>query len=60
MVVAVCPGAPFAPPFTALHAVAEAARNSNIAVAGQHCHWERDGALTGEVSAAMVDFVKAL
>ena len=43
-----------APPFTALHAVAEAARNSNIAVAGQHCHWERDGAFTGEVSAAMV------
>ncbi len=43
-----------APTFTALHAVAEAARNSNIAVAGQHCHWEREGAFTGEVSAAMV------
>jgi triosephosphate isomerase len=43
-----------APPFTALHAVAEAARNSNIAVAGQHCHWERDGSFTGEVSASMV------
>ena len=43
-----------APPFTALHAVAEAARNSNVAVAGQHCHWERDGAFTGEVSAPMV------
>jgi triosephosphate isomerase len=43
-----------APPATALHAAAEAARNSNIAVAGQNCHWEREGAFTGEVSAAMV------
>ena len=43
-----------APPFTALHAVAEAARNSNIAVAAQNLHWEREGAFTGEVSAAMV------
>jgi triosephosphate isomerase len=43
-----------APPFTALHAVVEAARNSNIAVAGQNCHWEREGAYTGEVSARMV------
>ena len=43
-----------APPATALHAAAEAARNSNVAVAGQHCHWEREGAFTGEVSAGMV------
>jgi triosephosphate isomerase len=43
-----------APPFTALHAAAEAARASNIAVAGQDCYWEREGAFTGEVSAAMV------
>ena len=43
-----------APPATALHAAAEAARNSNVAVAGQNCHWEREGAFTGEVSAAMV------
>jgi triosephosphate isomerase len=43
-----------APPATALHAAAEAARNSNIAVAGQNCHWERDGAFTGEISAGMV------
>lgn len=43
-----------APPATALHAVAEAARNSNVAVAGQNCHWEREGAFTGEVSAGMV------
>ncbi len=30
-----------APPFTALHAVAEAARSSNVGVAGQNLHWER-------------------
>ena len=42
------------PPFTALHAVAEAARNSNIGVAAQDMHWEREGAFTGEVSAAMI------
>ncbi len=43
-----------APPFTALHAVAEAARSSNIEVAGQNLHWEREGALTGEISAGML------
>jgi triosephosphate isomerase len=43
-----------APPFTALHAVAEAARNSNIGIAAQNLHWERDGAFTGEVCAAMI------
>ena len=43
-----------APPFTAIHAVAEAARNSNIGVAAQNMHWEREGAFTGEVSAAMI------
>ncbi len=43
-----------APPFTALHAAAEAARASNIAIAAQDCFWEREGAYTGEVSAVMV------
>jgi triosephosphate isomerase len=43
-----------APPFTALHAVAEAARSSNIGVAGQNMHWEREGAFTGEVSGGML------
>jgi triosephosphate isomerase (TIM) len=42
------------PPFTAIHAAAEAARNSNIGVAAQDMHWEREGAFTGEVSAAMI------
>jgi triosephosphate isomerase len=43
-----------APPFTALHAVAEAARNTPVGVAGQDVHWEREGAFTGEVSAGML------
>jgi triosephosphate isomerase len=43
-----------APPFTALHAVAEAARNSIVGVAGQNIHAEREGAFTGEISAGMV------
>ncbi|MDP1571069.1 MAG: triose-phosphate isomerase [Vicinamibacterales bacterium] len=43
-----------APPFTAIHAVAEAARNTNIGVSAQSLHWEREGAFTGEVSAGMV------
>src|SRR5213079_1691189 len=42
------------PPFTAVHAVAEAARNANIGVAAQDLYWEREGAFTGEVSAAMI------
>jgi triosephosphate isomerase len=43
-----------APPFTSLRAVAEAAHASNIGVAGQDLHWEREGAFTGEVSAGML------
>jgi len=43
-----------APPATALHAVAEAVRNSPIGVAGQNLHWEREGAFTGELSAGML------
>ena len=43
-----------APPFTALHAVAEAARNSNIGVAAQDLYWEREGAFTGEISPPMI------
>ena len=43
-----------APPFTAVHAVAEASRNSPVGVAGQDLHWEREGAFTGAISAAML------
>jgi triosephosphate isomerase len=42
-----------APPFTAIHAVSEAARNTNIGVSAQDVYWEREGAFTGAVSAAM-------
>lgn len=43
-----------APPFTCIHAAAEAARNSNVILAGQDLHWEREGAFTGEVSGSMI------
>ncbi|MGH9398021.1 MAG: triose-phosphate isomerase [Terriglobia bacterium] len=43
-----------APPFTALHAVAQAARGSNIRVAGQDVAWEMEGAFTGDISAPML------
>jgi triosephosphate isomerase len=43
-----------APPATALYAVAEAARSSNIGVAGQNVHWEKEGAFTGEISVGML------
>jgi triosephosphate isomerase len=43
-----------APPFTAIHAVAEAARNTNVGVSAQDLYWEREGAFTGAISAAMI------
>ena len=43
-----------APPFTSLAAAVEAARGSTIEVAAQDVHWEKQGAFTGEVSAAML------
>jgi triosephosphate isomerase len=43
-----------APPFTAIAAVAAAAKGSNIAVAGQDVHWDKEGAHTGDVSPAML------
>jgi triosephosphate isomerase len=43
-----------APAFTAVHAAAEAARNTNIGIAAQDVYWERDGAFTGEVSPGMI------
>ena len=42
------------PPFTAIHAAAQAARGSNIEVSAQDLHWEKQGAFTGEISAAMI------
>jgi triosephosphate isomerase len=43
-----------AAPFTALHTVAEATRNTNVGVAGQNLHFEREGAFTGEISGMML------
>src|SRR3984893_19043671 len=43
-----------APPFTAVYAVAEAARNTNIGVSAQDLYWEREGAFTGAISVAMI------
>jgi triosephosphate isomerase len=43
-----------APPFTAISTAAEAAKNTNIAIAGQNVHWEKDGAFTGEISTNML------
>ena len=39
-----------APPATALHAVAEATRGSEIKVAAQDLFWEEQGAYTGALS----------
>ena len=43
-----------APTFTALNAAAEAARGSQIGIAAQDLHWEREGAFTGAISAPMI------
>ena len=43
-----------APPFTSLFAGVEAARGSNITIAAQNAHWEREGAFTGEISMQMI------
>lgn len=43
-----------APVFTALHAVAKALIGTAIGLAGQHCHWEDQGAFTGEIAPPML------
>jgi triosephosphate isomerase (TIM) len=43
-----------APPFTALDAAAEAARGSEVKIAAQDCHWDPEGAHTGDVSPVML------
>lgn len=43
-----------APPFTAIAAVASAAKGSNIAVAAQDMHWDKEGAHTADVSLGMI------
>jgi triosephosphate isomerase (TIM) len=46
--VAICP------PFTALAAVAELLAGSPIGLGAQNCHWEPQGAFTGEISPVML------
>ena len=43
-----------APPFTAIHAAADAARGTGIGIAAQDLYWEREGAFTGEISPGMI------
>ena len=45
------------PPFVDLATVVELASGTNVAVGGQNVHWEKEGAYTGEVSAAMLKAV---
>jgi triosephosphate isomerase len=42
------------PPFTALPIVAEVLSGSSLTWGAQNCHWEDQGAFTGEVSARML------
>jgi triosephosphate isomerase len=42
------------PPFTSLVAGVESGRGSNITIAAQNAHWEREGAFTGEISMRMI------
>jgi triosephosphate isomerase (TIM) len=46
--IAVCP------PFTGLAAAVQALADTEIAVAAQNVHWEREGAYTGEISVPML------
>jgi triosephosphate isomerase len=43
-----------APPYTALHPVAQALAGTRLELAAQDVHWEAKGAFTGEVSAGML------
>src|SRR5438105_15950432 len=46
--IAVCP------PFVCVPAAVEAAKGSSVAVGGQNMFWGKEGAYTGEISAAML------
>ena len=43
-----------APPFTAIATLAQALAGSGIQLGGQNVHWDRSGAYTGMISAAML------
>jgi triosephosphate isomerase (TIM) len=42
------------PPFTALAAVADIVRDSAVALGAQNCHWDAQGAHTGEIAPPML------
>lgn len=42
------------PPFTALFAISQSIKGSNINLGAQNVHWETKGAFTGEVSVSML------
>jgi len=42
------------PPFTALGVVGELLAGSTVGLGAQNCHWERQGAFTGEISPVML------
>jgi len=42
------------PPFTALSAVGEILKDTNIKLGAQNMHWEKSGAFTGEISPLML------
>jgi triosephosphate isomerase len=43
-----------APPFTAIPKAVELTRGSRVGISGQDIYWEKQGAFTGEVAAAML------
>lgn len=45
------------PPFTDLGEVGEMMTGSNVGVGAQNCHWEKEGAFTGEISVGMIKSV---
>jgi triosephosphate isomerase len=45
----------FCPPFSTLFHSIEILKNSDASVGSQNCHWEKEGAFTGEISVRMLD-----
>ncbi len=41
-------------PATALKSLADAAKGTNILIGGENCHWEKEGAFTGEIAPGML------
>lgn len=41
-------------PATALKSLADAAKGTSIKIGGENCHWEKEGAFTGEIAPGML------